>query len=85
MKQSPEMIKIQNNMRPGVISLEGFLGTDKRNLADITQLIGTVYLGGEPPVAMQAGDCMIDYKLNLADITTLISFVYLGGADPDLQ
>ena len=35
MKQSPQMQKIQNAMRPGVITLNGFLGTDDRNLDDI--------------------------------------------------
>jgi hypothetical protein len=66
--------------------VRGDLDNDgKRNLADITRLIAAVYLGGEPPVALQAGDCEIDQKLNLADITKLISFVYLGGSDPDLQ
>lgn len=35
MKQTPRMAKIQANMRPGVMSLHGFLGTDPRDLADI--------------------------------------------------
>lgn len=35
MKQSPQLQRIQNNMRPGVIALEGFLGTDRRMLGDI--------------------------------------------------
>ncbi|MCK4541509.1 MAG: hypothetical protein KAU17_04645 [Spirochaetales bacterium] len=35
MKQTPEMQEIQENMRPGVITLEGFLGSDSRNLIDI--------------------------------------------------
>lgn len=35
MKQTPQMEKVQNNMQPGVITLEGFLGADKRNLIDI--------------------------------------------------
>jgi len=35
MKQTPQMQKIQENMRPGVITLEGFLGKDDRNLVDI--------------------------------------------------
>ena len=38
MKQTPHMQKIQQNMRPGVITLDGFLGKDSRNLVDI--LIG---------------------------------------------
>ena len=35
MKQTPQMQKIQQNMRPGVITLDGFLGKDSRNLVDI--------------------------------------------------
>lgn len=35
MKQDPELGKIQNNMQPGSLSAEGFLGDDNRNLIDI--------------------------------------------------
>ena len=35
MKQSPELSIAQTNMRPGVITLQGFLGPDERNLIDI--------------------------------------------------
>lgn len=35
MKQTPEMDKYQQNMRPGRITLKGFLGEDHRNLVDI--------------------------------------------------
>lgn len=35
MKQSPQLQKAQENMAPGVITLNGFLGTDTRNLVDI--------------------------------------------------
>ena len=35
MKQSPQLQKIQEQMKPGVITLHGFLGTDTRNLIDI--------------------------------------------------
>lgn len=37
MKQSPQMQRIQENMKGGVITLEGFLGKDTRNLADILE------------------------------------------------
>ena len=37
MKQSPIMDKIQQNMQPGVITLDGFLGNDDRNLIDILE------------------------------------------------
>lgn len=35
MKQSPLLKQIQEQMKPGVITLDGFLGTDERNLIDI--------------------------------------------------
>ncbi len=35
MKQPPDLQKAQDNMRPRVITLDGFLGTDTRNLIDI--------------------------------------------------
>jgi len=35
MKQSPELSIAQTNMRPGVITLYGFLGPDDRNLIDM--------------------------------------------------
>jgi len=35
MKQLPEYDKIQQQMKKGVITLDGFLGEDTRNLADI--------------------------------------------------
>jgi len=35
MKQPPELIEAQKNMRPGIITRDGFLGTDDRNLIDI--------------------------------------------------
>ena len=35
MKQTTQLQKVQENMRPGVISLHGFLGDDTRNLVDL--------------------------------------------------
>ena len=35
MKQSPDMNKIQNNMQPGIIAINGFLGNDHRDLVQI--------------------------------------------------
>ncbi len=35
MKQTVQMDTIQHNMQPGVLSLEGFIGTDTRKLVDI--------------------------------------------------
>ena len=35
MKQTEQMKEIQEKMKPGVITLDGFLGSDDRNLIDI--------------------------------------------------
>jgi hypothetical protein len=35
MKQTVQMKQIQAKMKPGIITRDGFLGTDKRNLVDI--------------------------------------------------
>lgn len=35
MKQTPELDRIQEKMKPGVLTLKGFLGYDDRKLADI--------------------------------------------------
>lgn len=37
MKQTPELDRIQEKMRPGVLTLKGFLGHDDRKLADIIE------------------------------------------------
>ncbi len=54
------------------------------DLADITGLIGIVYLGGELSVIKRAAnvDSSTDREITLADITGLISYVYLGGTEP---
>ncbi len=35
MKQSPQLQRAQSNMKPGIITRDGFLGSDERNLIDI--------------------------------------------------
>lgn len=37
MKMSPEYTKAQNNMQPGVITSDGFLGDDNRNIVEIIE------------------------------------------------
>lgn len=37
MKMSPQYRKAQDNMQPGVITADGFLGDDSRNLVDIIE------------------------------------------------
>lgn len=55
MKMSPEYVKAQANMQAGVITSDGFMGTDHRNLTDIIEqdeeLMTSVGLEWEPVVA----------------------------------
>ena len=53
------------------------------NLADITALIGVVFLGASPPAHPEAAnvDGSLDGKLSLNDITLLIGYVYLNGPE----
>ncbi len=48
MKMTPELKKARENMDPGIITAEGFLGTDKRSLSTIidedSQLMGSLEL-----------------------------------------
>ncbi|MFP4178764.1 MAG: hypothetical protein ACLFQW_00945 [Spirochaetaceae bacterium] len=37
MKQSPQLQQVQENMKPGVLTLNGFLGEDPRNLVEILE------------------------------------------------
>lgn len=37
MKENPQEKKIHNNLKPGVLSIEGFLGKDKRNYSEIIE------------------------------------------------
>jgi len=56
----------------------------KLNLADITAMIGYVYLGRDISVIKQVAnvDGSTDGKVNLSDIAYLVSHVYLGGVAP---
>lgn len=42
MKQTPELDRVQARMQPGVLTLNGFLGSDGRRLADILAADGAV-------------------------------------------
>ncbi|MDD4573758.1 MAG: hypothetical protein PHR69_06030 [Sphaerochaeta sp.] len=42
MKQTPEFDRIQQQMQPGIIALDGFLGDDKRKLIDIIASDNTI-------------------------------------------
>jgi hypothetical protein len=55
----------------------------KRNLADITDMIGSVYLGKFlDPMAGMAADVTCDDRCTLDDITRLIDYIYLNGTAP---
>ncbi len=57
-------------------------GDCNRNLADITDMIGSVYLGKIlDPMAGLAADVTCDGRCTLDDITRLIDYIYLNGAE----
>ena len=37
MKQTPQELKVQERLKPGVVTIDGFLGNDKRHYHDIIQ------------------------------------------------
>jgi len=55
----------------------------KVNLSDVTILVDYVYLGGDAPDPLVAGnvDASPDGRINLSDITRVVDFVYLEGED----
>ena len=58
MKQSIQLTRIQEQMKPGIITLDGFLGTDTRNLIDIlVEDDGIVRRTGRTHRAIAVGQC----------------------------
>ncbi|MGD8921672.1 MAG: FG-GAP-like repeat-containing protein [Candidatus Zixiibacteriota bacterium] len=80
-------LQYQPHVRPGFIRVDicGDINGDGAgpNLADITYLIGYVYIGGPEPLNLKAANTAYhdDTRINLADITALIGYVYLDGPD----
>ena len=53
------------------------------NIFDITHIISFLYLGGPPPVNMNAADINNDGIVNIFDVTYLIAYLYLEGSAPN--
>ncbi len=52
------------------------------NIADAVYLINYLFIGGQPPIPMEAGDANCDRLVNIADVVYLINYLFLGGAPP---
>jgi hypothetical protein len=71
---------------PGQIRTKGILRGDVDysndgiiDIADVTNLINYLYLGGSPPITVQSGDCDADFGTDIADLTSLIGYLFLDG------
>jgi hypothetical protein len=74
---------------PGLVTTENILRCDTdysndgvRDIADITRLIDYLYLGGQPLITIQSGDCDADFGIDIADLTYLIGYLFLEGPPP---
>ena len=52
------------------------------NIADAVYLINYLFIGGEPPIPMEAGDVTCDGVVNIADVVYLVSYLFMGGPPP---
>jgi len=57
-------------------------GDQNVNVSDAVNIINYVFVGGEPPVPMEAGDCNCDGNCNISDAVAIINFVFIGGYEP---
>lgn len=66
----------------------GDVNADGRvTMADITRLIGFVFLDGDPPLPIEAGNANGggDGKVTMSDVTALISYIFQDGPEPTCQ
>ncbi len=52
------------------------------NIADAVYLINYLFVGGPPPLPLDAGDANSDGMLNIADVIYLVNYLFLGGPPP---
>lgn len=52
------------------------------NVSDAVHIINYVFVGGDPPLPMEAGDCNCDTVVNVSDAVWLINYVFVGGNAP---
>jgi hypothetical protein len=51
-------------------------------VSDVVYLVSYLFLGGDPPVPMQAGDVNLDGIVDSADVVYLINYLFKGGPPP---
>jgi hypothetical protein len=52
------------------------------DVSDVVYLVSYLFLGGDPPVPMQAGDVNLDGIVDSADVVYLINYLFKGGPPP---
>jgi hypothetical protein len=52
------------------------------DVSDVVYLISYLFIGGDPPVPMQAGDVNLDGVVDSADVVYLINYLFKGGPPP---
>jgi len=57
-------------------------GDGQLNVADVTYLVGFLFLGGPAPTPWEAADCDLSGEINVADLTYLVSYLFQGGLVP---
>jgi hypothetical protein len=74
------IVRFENNM---IMVMAGDCNNDSIiNIFDVTQLIGYLYMEGDPPDPIASGDVNCDTTINIFDVTHLISYLYLSGPPP---
>lgn len=69
----------------GTLGTKGILRGDAnysndgvRDIADLTFLVGHLYLGGVAPVTLQSGDVDADLDIDIADVTYLVDYLFIN-------
>jgi plastocyanin len=52
------------------------------NVSDAVWIINYVFVGGDPPMPLDAGDVNCDGDVNVSDAVWIINYVFVGGAAP---
>jgi PKD repeat protein len=53
------------------------------DVADVTDLINYLFIGGSAPDPLWVGDCNCDETVDVADVMYLINYLFLGGSPPN--
>jgi GEVED domain/Dockerin type I domain len=57
-------------------------GDETTNISDAVHIINYVFVGGDPPVSLEAGDVNCDGTCNVSDAVWIINYVFVGGNVP---